>query len=90
MFNGVLPIEPRKSTDLELYGVISTVVPNYDADRVFASDIKKILNWYLILFTHVPDLFPKKVAKESKPVKEDPEKPKAEKKPAAKKAPAKK
>ena len=43
MFNGVLPIEPRKSTDLELYGVISTVVPNYDADRVFASDIKKIL-----------------------------------------------
>jgi len=90
MFNGVLPIESRKSTDLELYGVISTVVPNYDADRVFASDIKKILNWYLILFTHVPDLFPKKVAKESKPAKEHLEKPKAEKKPAAKKAPAKK
>ena len=90
MFNGVLPIEPRKSMDLELYGVISTVVPNYDADRVFASDIKKILNWYLILFTHVPELFPKKAAKESKPVKEDLEKPKAEKKPAAKKAPAKK
>ena len=103
MFQGVLPIEPRKSTDLELFGVISTVVPNYDADRVFASDIKKILNWYLILFTHVPELFPKKAIKESKPekvtkeskptkeeAKEDSEKPQAEKKPAAKKAPAKK
>jgi len=90
MFNGVLPIEPRKSTDLELFGVISTVVPNYDADRVFASDIKKILNWYLILFMHVPELFPQKVDEESKPEKEVSEKPKAAKKPAAKKAPAKK
>jgi hypothetical protein len=64
------------------------VVPNYDADRVFASDIKKILNWYLILFTHVPELFPKKVDEE--PKLEKVEKPKAEKKPASKKAPAKK
>lgn len=57
-FHGILPIEPRKSTDLELFGVISSVVPNYNVDRVFASDIKKILNWYLILFTYVPELFP--------------------------------
>jgi hypothetical protein len=44
----------------------------------------------LILFIHVPELFPSKVAKEPKPTQEDSEKPKAEKKPAAKKAPAKK
>jgi hypothetical protein len=90
-FNGQLPLEPKKANDAELYAVIAEVVPNYDEDRVFASDIKKILNWYLILFTFVPELFPAKVAKAPKAEKEANEvkEAKAEKKPAAKK-PAKK
>lgn len=84
-FNGTLPLEPKKSNDAELYAVIADVVPNYDADRVFASDIKKILNWYLILFTFVPELFPAKAAKAPKAEKEEKEV-KEVKKPAAKKA----
>jgi hypothetical protein len=90
-FNGQLPIEPKKANDAELYAVIADVVPNYDEDRVFASDIKKILNWYLILFTFVPELFPAKAAKAPKAEKEvnEVKEAKAEKKPAAKK-PAKK
>jgi hypothetical protein len=90
-FNGQLPLEPKKANDAELYAVIADVVPNYDADRVFASDIKKILNWYLILFTFVPELFPAKAAKAPKAEKEVKEvkEAKAEKKPAIKK-PAKK
>ena len=90
-FNGQLPIEPKKANDAELYAVIADVVPNYDEDRVFASDIKKILNWYLILFTFVPELFPAKAAKAPKAEKEvnEAKEAKAEKKPAAKK-PAKK
>ena len=93
-FKGVLPIEPNKSTDIELYTTLETVVPNYDADRVFASDIKKILNWYLLLCSFSPEAFPaeepKKVeAKEKAEPKEKAapkEKKVAEKKPAAKKA----
>jgi hypothetical protein len=90
-FNGQLPIEPKKANDAELYAVIADVVPNYDEDRVFASDIKKILNWYLILFTFVPELFPAKAAKAPKAEKEvnEVKEAKAKKKPAAKK-PAKK
>lgn len=84
-FNGALPLEPKKANDAELYAVIADVVPNYDADRVFASDIKKILNWYLILFTFVPELFPAKAAKAPKAEKEENEV-KEVKKPAAKKA----
>ncbi len=57
-YKGLLPIEPRKANDLELFGTIASVVPNYDSDRVFASDIKKILNWYLLIFTFMPDIFP--------------------------------
>ncbi|MEY3854592.1 MAG: Dephospho-CoA kinase [Bacteroidota bacterium] len=86
-FKGVLPIEPKKSSDIELYSTLESVVPNYDADRVFASDIKKILNWYLLLCTFSPEAFPAEeptqVAKEKAEPKE---KKAAEKKPAAKKA----
>jgi hypothetical protein len=87
-FKGVLPIEPKKSSDIELYSTLESVVPNYDADRVFASDIKKILNWYLLLCAFSPEAFPVEeptqvVAKEKAEPKE---KKAAEKKPAAKKA----
>ena len=87
-FKGVLPIEPKKSSDIELYSTLESVVPNYDADRVFASDIKKILNWYLLLCAFSPEAFPVEeptqvVAKEKAEPKE---KKAAEKKPTAKKA----
>ena len=87
-FNGILPIEPKKANDVELFSTLAEVVSNYDSDRVFASDIKKILSWYLILFTHVPELFPAKVEKAAKVAQEPKAEkaPKAEKKPAAKKA----
>ena len=87
-FNGVLPLEPKKAADAELYAILGDVVPNYDSDRVFASDIKKILSWYLILFTNLPVLFPAKAPKAAKVEKEVKEEKEAKpaKKPAAKKA----
>lgn len=33
----------------ELKAFMEEVMPNYDADRVYTSDIKKILNWYNLL-----------------------------------------
>ena len=36
--------------DLEAY--FFSVLPDYDEDRVYASDIKKILNWYNLLNQH--------------------------------------
>jgi hypothetical protein len=93
-FNGVLPIEAKKASDAELFSTLATVVSNYDTDRVFASDIKKILSWYLILVANAPELFPvaaKAVKAEKAPAEKAPKAEKApaekaEKKPAAKKA----
>jgi len=56
-FNGKLSIEPKKATDIELFATIAEVAPNYDADRVYASDIKKILSWYIILVNNTPEIF---------------------------------
>jgi hypothetical protein len=82
-FSGVLPIEAKKASDAELFSTLATVVPNYDTDRVFASDIKKILSWYLILVANAPELFPAATAATAAKTEKAP---KAEKKPAVKKA----
>ncbi len=69
-FNGSLPLEPKKATDAEVFAQLQEVVPNYNQDRVYASDIKKILSWYLILSQFVPDAFPA-VEKKEKPAKKE-------------------
>lgn len=41
-----------KSTDNELKKYFEVIVPDYDKDRVYISDIKKIILWYNILHEH--------------------------------------
>lgn len=88
-FNGTLPLEPKKANDAELFSLLAEVVPNYNQDRVYASDIKKILSWYIIMFNFMPEIFPakkaaEKVAKADKAEKTEKSE-KVEKEPKAKK-----
>lgn len=39
----------HKEDNTKLAAYFKTILPEYDEDRVYASDIKKILNWYGIL-----------------------------------------
>lgn len=39
----------HKASNDELEAFFSEVLPDYDKDRVYHSDIKKVLNWYNIL-----------------------------------------
>jgi hypothetical protein len=39
----------HKSTDAELKEFMTASLPNYDTERVYASDIKKLAQWYNIL-----------------------------------------
>ncbi|QHT65735.1 hypothetical protein GXP67_03160 [Rhodocytophaga rosea] len=54
-----IPANAKSSTN-ELADFIESVVPNYDTERVYTSDIKKLVNWYSILAAHAPELFEKK------------------------------
>lgn len=36
----------RKTSNEELKSFFDEVLPNYDRDRVYVSDIKKVVNWY--------------------------------------------
>jgi dTDP-4-dehydrorhamnose reductase len=54
-----IPANAKSSSD-ELADFIESVVPTYDTERVYTSDIKKLVNWYTILAAHAPELFEKK------------------------------
>ena len=47
---GNKPTINPKSTPDELRDYFSEVVPGYDRDRVYASDIRKVLTWYNLMF----------------------------------------
>ncbi len=42
-------IEPKKATNAELQAWFDEVLPNWDRDRVYPSDIRKLIQWYNIL-----------------------------------------
>jgi hypothetical protein len=79
----------------ELKAFMEHIVPDYDRDKVYVSDMKKLVSWYMILVKLAPELFldkkeDKKEENKEEKVKKADEKPadtpkKAEKKPAAKK-----
>lgn len=43
------PADDAKGDSKALRAAMKKIVPNYDADRVYDSDIKKLLSWYNIL-----------------------------------------
>lgn len=47
------------SDDDELKAFTKHVIPNYDEDRVYPSDMKKLVNWYKILLTEAPEVLEK-------------------------------
>lgn len=42
-------LDIKKASSNELYSYLELVLPNYDRDRVHASDIKKLISWYNLL-----------------------------------------
>lgn len=67
-----LSVDP-KSDDTKLKAYFSTIVPDYDTERVYVSDIRKVLNWYSLLNGKVD--FSKAADEGDSIVKEDSAKP---------------
>ena len=79
----------HKSSETELRNFMTEVLPDYDVDRVYASDIKKLVQWYNLL-QKAGIITAEAFVKAEEPTVTDAEvveeTAKAEKKPAAKKA----
>jgi len=50
----------NKSESAELMAFFGEVLPDFDRERVYASDIKKIANWYNLLLNFAPAVFEEK------------------------------
>ncbi|MGB3546262.1 MAG: DUF5606 domain-containing protein [Saprospiraceae bacterium] len=42
------PVSPSASSE-DLYEYLADVLPNFDRDRVYAGDIKKLIKWFTLL-----------------------------------------
>lgn len=83
------PTDAKKVNDDSVKAYFETVFPDFDQDRVYVSDMKKMLKWYQMLKEN--DLLNFDSMKEEEMAEEAPvEEPVAEEKPAAKKKTAKK
>ena len=54
-FGGDLGVDSKSDGD-ELRSFMEFIVPDHDPDRVYSSDIKKIVTWYMIIYKYEPEL----------------------------------
>ena len=50
----------------ELKAFLKSVLPNYDENRVYVSDIKKLVKWYGIIGKHAPEILKEEKGSSSK------------------------
>jgi hypothetical protein len=60
-FGNDLGIDANSESN-ELKSFLKSVLPEYDQDRVYVSDIKKLVKWYSILQEYAPEVFTEKPA----------------------------
>jgi hypothetical protein len=53
------------SDSSELKSFMKAVLPEYDEDRVYVSDIKKLVRWYDVILKYVPEILTEKENEDS-------------------------
>lgn len=57
--------DPKKADGKQLSDYLAAVLPDFDRDRVYSSDIKKLISWYNILIESGRDDFEEKSGNEA-------------------------
>ena len=55
-YNKTLKVDAKSDPSI-LKSFLEEIVPDYDTERVYTSDIKKLVAWYLLLANHLPEVF---------------------------------
>jgi hypothetical protein len=56
-FGEKVDIDTKNVQNKEIFSFFEKVMPDYDKERVYATDVKKIINWFNILSANLPELF---------------------------------
>jgi hypothetical protein len=54
---GKVALSLKDSSDKDLVEFLNTILPEFDRERVYVSDIKKIISWYNTIVENFPDSF---------------------------------
>lgn len=57
-------LDPKKANPEQLREYLATVLPDFDRDRVYPGDIKKLISWYNILIANGLTEFKEEAAEE--------------------------
>ncbi|MFD2035666.1 DUF5606 domain-containing protein [Belliella marina] len=69
-FKGDLGLDSTADAD-ELKAFLKHVLPEFDEDKVYPSDIKKLISWYKIIRNHAPEVLEEKKEDDTPEEKED-------------------
>ncbi|MFQ3213656.1 MAG: hypothetical protein ACJAT1_001547 [Marivirga sp.] len=58
----------NKSSKEEIMSFLKHILPNYDGNQVYPSDVKKLINWFEIILKEAPEIL-EEAKKEEKPAK---------------------
>lgn len=61
----------NNSSKEEIMSFLKHILPNYDENQVYPSDVKKIISWYEIILKEAPEVLEKKAEKAEKKTKKD-------------------
>lgn len=65
----IASIDPKKATPEQLREYLSDVLPDFDRDRVYVTDIKKLISWYNILVSNgITDFVPEENSKKEEKI----------------------
>jgi hypothetical protein len=56
-FGEKVEMDVKNATSKEIFDFFAKVMPDFDKNRVYATDVKKIINWYNILSKNFNELF---------------------------------
>ena len=62
--NGI-EIDSKVASNAELFAFLESAEPNFDRERVYPSDIRKMIVWYNLLTKHFPEVFESKAEEET-------------------------
>ena len=63
-------MDVKNATDADLFDFLDSVAPDFDREKVYPSDVKKMINWFNILSANLPEVFEKTAATETEKTEE--------------------
>ncbi len=47
----------KEASNNQIFELFETILPNFDKEKVYTSDIKKVISWYNIISEFIPEIF---------------------------------